>query len=110
MIPTLAQHLAAHQHFPNSDLSGTECECGWTGPDSFDDWAAHVAATFREARTVTTAEELATLAEKTFVCDKRGRTWESFGEYWVPSWTPAPKRVPLPVRVLWVPADEEGAR
>ena len=90
------------------------CVCGWEG----DDWPAHVAAAYREARTITNEPDLAALHEHHpgppamsgvlikeslygdmfETCDDG--TWDNIGN-------PQSDAPPiLPVLVLWLPEDE----
>ena len=70
--PTIEQHLAAHvADIEDGDLEVApfaSCECGWHVRLGYSqDWAAHVADAWREARTVRTRPEVDRLARDTVV-------------------------------------------
>lgn len=106
-MTTLEQHLAAHASVNpgEEDAHLILCHCG-TWFDDEGDHRAHVAATWREARTVRTVEELDALPRNSMVLDPTWRVWQRIREQWVAlGRLHAPPMVPFPVVVLWTPED-----
>lgn len=129
---TLEQHLAAHPLYYNEDEWKTSpwvCKCKWTptfdpADEFFEDLddgeitgqhAAHVAATWREARTVRAVEELDALPFLTIIREVYGQSPSGYDyggvhERRTSGWeciagvlrdTPNPIR--LPALILWTP-------
>lgn len=98
----LEQHLAAHAAIaPDQDTHLVLCECGtW-----FDDPAAHrahIADTWREARTVRSDTEVAQLGPGTILRDARGNSWRRGEGSWI--WSSGG-----PALIMWSP-DEDRAQ
>lgn len=118
---TLEQHLAAHAARRWDDGSeNLECLCGWivdyeeidfgineTTPDVLvqedAQHAAHVAATWREARTVRTAEELDALPAGSAIRSGECLMVMDRDKMWVPVWNGGPTSDGF--LVLWTPED-----
>lgn len=126
---TLEQHLAAHWPTVHTHAGlhwshMYQCKCGWMPPQDDPDpiesiHAAHVAATWREARTVRTVEELEALPfgaviREAVVENHRAtgadwnRVWEKWHEgKWVcpGDHTEGTQTPALPAVILWTPED-----
>ncbi len=124
---TLERHLEEHEYLDTVD-GWESCECGWreelerrSDTGSIFTHAAHVAATWREARTVRTVEELDALPIGSILLDTGGLTPSLYTKtrggwllgddrLWIP-WQilrPGDGRMPPVVHlILWTP--EGGA-
>lgn len=108
---TLEKHLAAHASVNpgEEDAHLILCHCG-TWFDDEGDHRAHVAATWREARTVRTLDQIDALAGGTVIRDACGIVFqhdadEEWQGYW---WTPGDDislSPCLPALVVWSPED-----
>ena len=106
-MKTLAEVIAEHAY----DAYNHWCapNCAWLPPGEGDEighWAAHVAAAYRTARTVTTEADLAALPWYTLIehrgspLRKQSKSWYALGSGIRCADTP------LPARVLWIPGEE----
>lgn len=104
---TLEKHLAAHASVNpgEEDAHLILCHCG-TWFDDEGDHRAHVAATWREARTVRTVEELdALLLVGTILRCGYGRVWEKLPGHRRFSGMEVGKDLGVPALVVWTPED-----
>ena len=112
-MKTLTDIIAQH-----ASIDGMDCKCGWRPTAEFvkaarEQWAAHVAAAYREARTIRIREQLDTLPIVAVIrdddgdemrCDRIGNrlAWWIFGsEDWLRT-----NGIMLPALVLWRPEDD----
>lgn len=111
---TLAQHLAAHHY----RTYHRDCTCGerWHAlHENYDtriaQHAAHVAATWTQARTIATIDQLDALPVGTVVRDHEtdimvsGPTGEGESAWWYDGDPYRANEVDLPALVVWTPAD-----
>ena len=91
---TLAQHLAAHQYTDTCD-GWESCDCGWreeqerrSESGSVFTHAEHVAATWQQARTITTIDQLDALPVETVVREL-SRDGFVLEKYWDQVWDEA---------------------
>lgn len=107
---TLEQHLEEHQYLETFD-GWESCECGWReeferkADGDLHSHAAHVAATWREARTVRTAEELDALPAGSAIRSGECLMVMDRDKMWIPVWNGGPTSDGF--LVLWTP--EGGA-
>lgn len=118
--PTLAEHLAQH-HWRGSTLG---CECRWNWPKERNYFCGederiaemhrkHQAATWREACTIRTAEQLDALPEHAIVrAGTNGHAYEKsmlftlIGRRWMEAGNGSPERsddIGLPALLIWHP-------
>ena len=115
-MKTLTEILAEHRFLAFRIIDGDDetgeghqaipmCrKCG-----DVNDWPVHVAAAYREARTITTREQLDALPEHAVILDREGDVSQLRGAQWCGYETIplAPSRMAkyLPAFVLWMPGD-----
>lgn len=107
-MKTLTEVLNEHHIVRSTGGVLAVCDCG----DAMDDYAEHVAAVYREARTITTREQLDAMQARTVIRDDDGEIYErdrsgggDLKWYWP---GPVAERVDpeLPALVLWLPEDD----
>ena len=112
---TIKEILLEHP-FGGPEFGG--CECGQIIGGAQDVWADHLAPIIADAttpRTITTAEELDALADRSVVRSRYHNTFVRVGEYveGEPCWCGmdggdyASSDISLPATVLWEPGDED---
>lgn len=124
----IEQHLAAHEYLDILD-GWDACECGWreeyerrSETGTIFTHHAHVAATWREARTVRTIDELDALPVGTVIRDVDGAMYrrspysvDDDGR-WYPAWTVGnayerdmgveSREIPTPGLIVWTPEED----
>jgi hypothetical protein len=116
-VKTLAQVIAEHVL-----CDDVYCTCGWS-PSLLDPmfvqevrehWAAHVAAAYRTARTITTADALSHPPAGAIARDQSGDTWLHYPNGWDnlsedgTAGSYDDSALTLPVYVFYVPGDEKA--
>lgn len=123
-MTSLEQHLAAHQLGKRIDNNTLVCTCGdfvrdmpGTYDDPYREHRAHVAASWQEARTVRTVEELdalpfLTLIREVYAPSPSGNDYGGVYERRVTEWECIAgvfheEQIPihLPALILWTPED-----
>lgn len=109
-MKTLTEVITEHE------FSRVRCRCGWSPTAVFvrtarEEWAAHVAAAYREARTIT-VYQLASLPDGTWIRDGRNdvgvkRDWPlDLAVRYGDRGDKINTRIPEPIYVIYLPGEE----